>query len=88
MGLEFTEMTEDNTAQLEHLLKTVAGTPESCPETARKELPTGAPEMRLPAITDAVSAIDAVIKHFRDTDHLTRKEFLALIRDSQTHSHL
>ncbi|HYL16904.1 MAG TPA: hypothetical protein VEV41_27980 [Terriglobales bacterium] len=69
-------MTEDNTVQLEHLLKTAAGTPESCPETARKELPTGAPEMRLPAITDALSAIDAVIKHFRALITSPAKNFL------------
>jgi len=39
-------------------------------------------------ITGSASAIDALIKHFRDSDRLSREEFLVLIRDSQTRSSL
>jgi hypothetical protein len=42
--------------------------------------------MELRPITDTAAAIDAVIRRFQESDHLSREEFVALIRDSQSRS--
>jgi hypothetical protein len=86
MGLEFVEMTVDNIAKLERMLGELAGTAQPCSEPARMK--PGRLAMELPAITDTVAAIDAVIKRFQESDHLSREEFVALVRDSQSRSNL
>jgi hypothetical protein len=88
MGLEFCDMTEGDRTRLTQLLEALAGTVASGLDASHSISRANVPRMSLPAITDAVSAIEALIGHFQETDQLTRQEFVALVRDSQHGSDL
>ncbi len=82
MGIAFTEMTEAEQAQLDHLLLRLAGG-SSPSELVPKSSPSlsGAPDLLM--ITDPAVALNAVAKFFQTHRALSSEEFTELLSQSQ-----
>lgn len=84
MGLAFTKLAEQDRANLDKLLETIATSPpaKSC---VAADVPEGAGDTQnAPEISKPRAALDALLKHFQGTDYLTREGFWNLLRTSQS----
>jgi hypothetical protein len=77
MGIEFTEIPDEDGAQLDEILRQLAGGFSPDPE------PKSSPGADLLMITDVSAALNAVAKFFQTNRALTRDEFTELIGKSQ-----
>lgn len=77
MGIEFTEIADEDGVQLEEILRQLAGG--SSPDPAPK--PSAGADLLM--ITDVGAALSALAKFFQTNQALTREEFTELIGKSQ-----
>ena len=81
MGIEFTEMTDENRARLEDILLRLASQASRPIASDSATAPTAAPD--LSRVSDAAAALKAVAEFFQTSPALTRQEFAELIFESQ-----
>jgi hypothetical protein len=83
MGISFTDMSAQNTAELRRLLAMVSRSSLIMGPGLVSSMPAGSREA-VPLITDAVGAIQALVEFFENRQTLMREEFLNILRKSQS----
>jgi hypothetical protein len=81
MGIEFTEITDEDRIRLEELLLRLAGDVSPPPEIKSRQPTSVVPDLLM--IMDAGAALNAVATFFQDNQALTREQFTELIGKSQ-----
>ncbi len=80
MGIQFTDLSDDNFEQLRLMLDSLAGA-----FAKRLQMPER-PGLKLPPITEPERVIDALAKFFETKASLSTDEFIRLVQDSQQRS--
>lgn len=84
MGIAFTEVSEPDRAQLKDLLRTLSRPSVILGAGISSSLSAPGLAQSVPLITNPLAAVQAVLEFFEGRHVLTRDEFLAMLRKSQT----
>jgi hypothetical protein len=80
MGIEFTDMPEDDRKQFDAMLTSIAGA-----YAKRLQVPEPKP-LGLPPITEPGAIVDALIEFFQEKRSMSTDDFVRLVKDSQQRS--
>lgn len=84
MGLVFTSMADGDRLLLGKLLQCITGTSHSAPAWPVQGPEKVARGQQIPAVQDHRAALQAVLKYFDHAEHLSREQFMSLLRTSQS----
>jgi len=83
MGIAFTEMSEENRANLRRLVANLSRPCVVMGPGIASSLPASAPLTNLPLISDPAAAVQALVEFFESRQMLMREDFLRLLKKSQ-----